>query len=67
MRQLVNIKHPTDATRALALLENESVIGSMKASLEKQLEAWKVNPFWVDQPPEIKVLFFYILLELIKM
>ncbi|XP_042410727.1 uncharacterized protein LOC122000383 [Zingiber officinale] len=55
LRQLVNSKHPTDATRALALLENESVIGLMKASFEKQLEAWKVNPFWVDQPPEIKV------------
>ncbi|XP_077220827.1 uncharacterized protein LOC143854652 [Tasmannia lanceolata] len=28
---------------------------SLEVNLEKQLQAWKENPTWVDQPPEIKV------------
>ncbi|XP_052204856.1 uncharacterized protein LOC127809800 [Diospyros lotus] len=28
---------------------------ALDADLEKQLQAWKVNPSWVDQSPEIKV------------
>lgn len=27
----------------------------LEADLENQMLAWKENPTWVDQPPEIKV------------
>ena len=27
-------------------------------SLDRQLQAWRDNPSWTDQPPEIKVLVF---------
>ncbi|KAF8399692.1 hypothetical protein HHK36_015562 [Tetracentron sinense] len=28
---------------------------ALEVNLEKQLQAWKENPVWADQPPEIKV------------
>ncbi|XP_011622022.1 uncharacterized protein LOC18430529 isoform X1 [Amborella trichopoda] len=36
-------------------LKNHGFDSVMDASLEKQLQAWKENPTWVDHPPEIKV------------
>jgi hypothetical protein len=27
--------------------------------LDKQLQAWKNNPIWSDEPPEIKVFVFF--------
>jgi hypothetical protein len=26
-----------------------------EVDVEKQMQAWRENPSWVDQPPEIKV------------
>lgn len=46
------------ARSSLVLAENESPSG-LEANFKKQLEAWKENSFWVDQAPEIKVLFFF--------
>lgn len=28
---------------------------SLEVDLEKQLQAWRENPSWADQPPDIKV------------
>lgn len=28
---------------------------SLEVDLEKQLQAWRENPSWVDQPPDMKV------------
>ncbi|XP_038692267.1 uncharacterized protein LOC119990431 isoform X2 [Tripterygium wilfordii] len=37
------------------LRKERELCGAYKIDLEKQLQAWKENPSWVDQPPEIKV------------
>ncbi|KAH1122529.1 hypothetical protein J1N35_005689 [Gossypium stocksii] len=41
---------------ANSVLEKEKVsFAGLRIDLEKQLQAWRENPSWVNQPPEIKV------------
>ncbi|WOK91548.1 hypothetical protein Cni_G00239 [Canna indica] len=53
LRQLVMSKQKNGA-RSLMPVEKESP-SVVEANYHKQLEAWRENPSWVDQPPKIKV------------
>lgn len=44
----------TDIANLVLSKEKESY-SALEVSLEKQLDAWKKNPTWVDEVPEIKV------------
>lgn len=48
-------KQKFDARSPLTLVDRESSI-ALDTDFHKQLDAWRENSFWVDQPPEIKVL-----------
>lgn len=43
--------------KPLAWMEGESS-NCVEVNLDKQLQAWKENPNWVDQTPKITVFFF---------
>ncbi|KAL8534173.1 hypothetical protein ACS0TY_010251 [Phlomoides rotata] len=36
-------------------LRSNKELSAVELSLEKQMDAWKHNPLWVDHPPDIKV------------
>ena len=38
-----------------ALGKDKGSFTDLEINLEKQMQAWKENPTWVDQTPEIKV------------
>ncbi|CAL9750995.1 unnamed protein product [Musa acuminata subsp. burmannicoides] len=54
LRKVVKNRQKFDARSPLTLVDRESPI-ALDTDFHKQLDAWKENSSWVDQPPEIKV------------
>lgn len=44
-----------DNERAIAMRKDKVRSTALNIDLEKQLESWRQNPSWKDQPPQIKV------------
>ncbi|KAJ6837540.1 uncharacterized protein M6B38_120310 [Iris pallida] len=53
-KKLVNNDLKISTMKPVKLMEKETR-SSLGLNLEKQLQAWKENSNWVDQPPEVKV------------
>lgn len=49
-----HLKRPENNDEGSIPRRNNSSSTYVEVDLEKQLQAWKENPTWVDQPPEIK-------------
>ncbi|XP_065873777.1 uncharacterized protein [Euphorbia lathyris] len=44
-----------DNEGAISLKKQEETSTTLKVDLEKQLQSWRENPLWNDEPPQIKV------------
>lgn len=51
---LIKNEAKTDTASFFQSKEKESY-SALEVNLEKQLDAWRKNPTWIDEPPEIKV------------
>lgn len=50
LRKLAKDKEEVPVVR-----KEEGSSAALRIDLERQLQTWRQNPSWVDQPPEIKV------------
>ncbi|KAJ9169551.1 hypothetical protein P3X46_017732 [Hevea brasiliensis] len=44
-----------DKEQATSVRKEEGSSATLRIDLERQLQSWRENPTWVDQPPDIKV------------
>lgn len=51
-------EHKLDTSNYFTVRKKES-FKTWEVDLERQMQKWRENPYWVDQPPELKVMFYY--------